>query len=391
LDPSTLQKSPQLIEFFPLFESLRVLNSILYIPPFRNLINEGSSQYFGQPVGTAFVKVWNAKKTGNDKNENRTVGRITEDIKHIFDFENLEINASDDGKTLKLTVDNNPFNLKELGSGISQFIYVLGTAAFAKPSYILIDEPENNLHPSLQIDFLTSLASYASFGIIFSTHSIGLARSVSEKTYSFVRKKGFASNTIVRDFSRNSMGYAEFMGEMGYSTYHDLGFDRILFVEGITDVGFFQQILRKIKKDHEIVILPLGGSQFINGKVALELEELKRLSENIAVIIDSERNDPQDVISESRKDFKRICESYGFKVLVTHRRATENYLSESAIQKVKGPKYKALMEYQKLKEANFSWDKSENWRIVREMGLEELEKTDLLKFIREFISETIES
>ena len=386
LNPSEPQKIPQYFEFFPIFESLRVLNNILYIPPFRNLINEGSGQYYGQPVGTSFVSQWKAKKTGNDKEGNRTTGRVTEDVKHIFNFESMEINASDDGKTLTLMVDNNPFKLKELGSGISQFIYVLGTAAFAKPSFILIDEPENNLHPSLQIDFLTSLASYASMGIVFSTHSIGLARAVSEKIYTFHRKGSSKSPTVVRDFPQKPGDYTEFLGEMSFSAYHDLGFDRILFVEGVTDVRFFQQILRKLNKDHEIVVLPLGGDQFINGKVAQELDELKRLSENIAIIIDSEKDGPKEHIPENRIRFKEICETYGFKILITQRRATENYLSEPAIQKVKGSKYKALGEFQKIKEAEHPWDKSENWKIAREMELEDLEGTDILEFLEKWVS-----
>ena len=385
LNPSNSSQQIQHFDFFPLFESLKILNNILYIPPFRNLINEGSGQSYGSHMGTSFVTQWKNKKTGNDKKGNQLIDKVTKDIKNIFDYDNLEINASDDGKTLKLMIDGNPFQIKELGSGLSQFIFVLGTAAFCEPSFILIDEPENNLHPSLQIDFLTSLASYARNGIIFSTHSIGLARSVSDKIYSFMRKK--RSSTVVRDFSQKSGDYAEFLGEMSFSAYHDLGFDQILLVEGVTEVRTFQQFLRKLKKDHEVMILTLGGSQLINGRTSHELEELKRLSGNISVIIDSERIGPGEDISKDRKEFKEICEKLEFKILVTQRRATENYLSELAIQKVKGPKYNALGEYQNLKESKYPWNKSENWKIAREMELSELEGTDLLEFIQKFVTE----
>jgi hypothetical protein len=54
---------------------------------------------------------------------------------------------------------------------------------------------------------------------------------------------------------------------------------------------------------------------------------------------------------------------------------------------VKGPKYKALGEYQKLNEADLPWSKSENWKIAREMELSELEGTDLWKFLRNFVTE----
>lgn len=389
---NTLQTNPsnpgehiQSFEFFPLFESLKILNSILYIPPFRNLINEGSGQSYGAHMGTSFVTHWKNKKTGNDKKGNQLIDKVTKDIKNIFDYDSLEINASEDGKTLKLMVDGNSFQIKELGSGLSQFVFVLGDAAFSKPSFILIDEPENNLHPSLQIDFLTSLASYARDGIIFSTHSIGLARSVSDKIYSFMRKKG--SSTVVRDFSQKSSEYAEFLGEMSFSTYQDLGFHKVLLVEGVTEVQVFQQFLRKLKKDHEVVILPLGGNQLINGKVAQELGEIKRLSGDIAVIIDSEKRSHEEDLAKDREVFEQNCKELGFKTLVTQRRATENYLSELAIQKVKGSKYKALGEFQKLNEADFPWSKSENWKIAREMELIELEGTDLLEFLQKFVAE----
>ena len=174
---------------------------------------------------------------------------------------------------------------------------------------------------------------------------------------------------------------------MSFSAYHVLGFDKILLVEGVTEVRTFQQFLRKLKKDHEIVILPLGGDQLINGKTAQELGELKRLSSNIAVIIDSERSGVNEDISKDRRDFKDICEKLEIKILVSQKRATENYLSEPAIQKVKGTKYKALGEFQKLNEADFPWSKSENWKIAREMELEDLKGTDIFDFLEEWVSE----
>ena len=50
---------------------------------------------------------------------------------------------------------------------------VLLNIAIKKPSFILIDEPEINLHPSLQIKFLDILERYASNGVLYATHSVG--------------------------------------------------------------------------------------------------------------------------------------------------------------------------------------------------------------------------
>jgi predicted ATPase len=75
-----------------------------------------------------------------------------------------------------------------MGAGLAQFIMVLGNVAFRQPSFILIDEPELNLHPSLQLDYVNTLASYASQGLLFGTHSVGLARTASEYTYALTKE-----------------------------------------------------------------------------------------------------------------------------------------------------------------------------------------------------------
>ena len=121
------------------------LRNILYLPPFRNAINEGAAQHYGLLVGTGFIDTWNEWKTGGDKTRNRKISLVTEDIKRIFGYEKLEIVASEKLKTLGIEVNGRPFKLREMGAGITQFILALGNAAIKTPSFVLIDEPELNL------------------------------------------------------------------------------------------------------------------------------------------------------------------------------------------------------------------------------------------------------
>lgn len=165
------------VELAHVFQACQILSETLYIGPFRNAINIGTKQdYFDIQVGQAFVQVWRGYKTGNVKRYSEAAYRLTEDIRHILGFDGLEINPSPDDQTLQIFINGKSYKLPELGSGLTQFILVLANAVTKQPSYILIDEPELNLHPSLQLDFLTTLASYAREGILFGTHSIGLAR-----------------------------------------------------------------------------------------------------------------------------------------------------------------------------------------------------------------------
>ena len=130
-----------------------------------------------------------------------------------------------------------------------------------------------------------------------------------------------------------------------------------------------------------IVLLPLGGSSMINGNRGAELEELKRISSNIFALIDSERSVPGAPLQTSRQAFAESCKSARVTCHVLARRATENYFSDRAVKVVKGSKYAALSEFGALSGVAPAWAKKENWRIAREMTLDELKGTDLLEFL----------
>ena len=247
-----------------------------------------------------------------------------------------------------------------------------------KPVYILIDEPELNLHPMLQIDFLTTLGKYASKGVLFATHNIGLARVSAEYIYT-VRKS--VEGSLVNDYEKNP-SLPELLGELSFSTYKEFGFDNILLVEGSSEIKTIQQFLRKYGQDHNIVLLPLGGSDLIKGSSKYELEEIKRISENIFALIDSEKTSADQTLSKERQDFLNNCEEIGIDCHILKYRAIENYFTDEAIKKTKGDNFQALQPYQLLKDIKNGWKKSENWRIAKEMSKEDLEKTDLGEFLK---------
>ncbi len=279
---------------------------------------------------------------------------------------------------MKVFVDGRSYTLSELGAGLAQFIIVFTNAAVKQPSFILVDEPELSLHPKLQHEFLRALGIYASEGVLFATHSIGLARASSQLVYS-VRKGRDETRTVTELAQLPSL--AEFLGEIGFSAYRELGFDKLLLVEGPHDVTTIQEFLRIWGKEHEIVILPLGGGSLIKATSETQLLEITRITTNVSAIIDSERTNENEPLSSDRQGFKEACEKVGIPCHVLKRRALENYLSDSAIKKVKGTQYSALAPYEKLLPRTHGWGKSEDWKIAREMPKSDLENTDLGAFL----------
>jgi hypothetical protein len=141
------------IDVRPFVEAANLFSKSLYIGPYRNAITEGSGRYFDLGIGTTFIETWNEWKTGRNREQNAAIQKVTDEIARIFGYQRLEINAAEKSTVLQAIIDGKPYRLRELGAGLAQFLIVLGNVAVQKPSFLLIDEPELHLHPTLQADF----------------------------------------------------------------------------------------------------------------------------------------------------------------------------------------------------------------------------------------------
>lgn len=249
-----------------------------------------------------------------------------------------------------------------------------------QPHYVLIDEPEIGLHPSLQLDFLTTLASYAPGGVLFATHSIGLARAAAQQVFAVDSLAPFRST--IRPLE-GMPRLSEFLGEMSFGGYRELGFNTVILVKGPADVLALQQLLRLYGKEHKFLLLNMGGSSLINGSPAtiIQLEEVKRIADSVVALVDSERDSPDDDLCPERAAFREACAKAKVECKILCRRATENYWTDSAVRQFKGPGAKALGRYENLKSSQHAWAKCDNWRIARNMTPEDLAKTDLGEFL----------
>ena len=336
------------------------------------------ADYFDLQIGEAFIQQWDSFKTGPNRSHNRRARSVEKELAEIFELRSLEINAAPGNETLVIFADDLPYQLSEQGAGLAQFILVFAFVATREPSWIFIDEPELNLHPSLQVDFLTSLAAYAKRGVVFATHSIGLARAIGQEVHSVCRL-GDGSREV-RDLA-GTRDYGEFLGELSLSGYNELGFKRVLLVEGTTEVPVLQRWLRLYGVEHEIVLLPLGGAGLINGTSAQALAEIGRITDSVSVLVDSERSTEGEALAADRQTFVEECERLGFDVHVLERRAIENYLTDDAVRRIKGESFAALGPFDPRSAANHGWGKRENWRIAAQMTREDLDACDIGPFL----------
>lgn len=369
------------VNYSSLIKFATELSASKYFPAFRNAINEGAGAYYDLPVGTALINTWDEWKAGSIRERKNAIIRVEKEIAELLGFNKLQINADRNNKTLDVIIDEKPHKLYEVGAGVAQLIIVFAAALISNPPYILIDEPELSLHPALQLNFLSTLGSYTKKGLLYATHSIGLARSSAERIYAVKIEGGLSKMHL---FGETSVSLGQWLGELSYSNRVDLGCEGIILVEGPTDVLCFQEFLRKVKKDHKYVLIPLGGSSVIRSESAQQLSEFSRIINDTSKIrgfIDSEKSSTDTPLAEGRSKFVDECKKLGITVHVSERRATENYFELNGISKALGNGFQPLEPYQKLKEGQNPWQKSLNWKIARETDLADIKDTDLWKFL----------
>jgi putative AbiEii toxin of type IV toxin-antitoxin system/AAA ATPase-like protein len=361
---------------------LELLSQSVYIASFRNLTNQGAnSDYYDLVIGDAFVERWSAAQGGATVRSARAVMSVTRELEHVFGFENLQIVASHDRKTLRFSIGGQPYGVDELGAGVSQFLITLFNLEVNPPGLTLIDEPEIGLHPQLQIDFVTSIAKRSRFGVLFSTHNLGLARSAGDRVYTLTRT-GPAGASVLREFDAIN-NPVEFVGELSYAGNYDLGYRKIVLVEGPTEIKLIRRLLQRLGAAQRVTLISLGGSSSMSGRSTHGLVELRRLSDQVFAVVDSERQGPTQSPIPERRAFKRNCTRLGIDCHVLERRSIECYFSERAIKSVLGDDFRELGPVGAVPS---NWPKELNWKIADAMELDEFTGPDLIDFLKRVVA-----
>ncbi|MCC6816166.1 MAG: AAA family ATPase [Saprospiraceae bacterium] len=357
--------------------------SFIYVPSNRVDFGNAGNNY-DLLMGNSFIGQWNNWANGRNAEKREKIQILISELGELFNVQNFNITVNDDRSSLLIRFDGKDYLLNSVGSGISQFIFVLGNVLFKQPNLILIDEPEISLHPKLQITFVRLLSKRCK-ALIASTHSIGLARSTGDFIYSLTLQNNAPRLSLYGEHYEPTL--AQSLSEMSYSQYVDIGGNNILLVEGRTDVKSYREILRKYNIEHKFIIFSIGGGNFIvnnPGLIAEELKELTRFNANsISMIVDSHRISANDKISKELISLEKVCRELNISLFITCRHSTENYISQAAIDEIVGNGILVLGKYENFnKRTNEdTWDKNLNWKMFEKMKQSDFNGTELDEFI----------
>lgn len=370
-------------EYTDLRAIFSALTNCIYVPSTRT-IRHTPTRRQNLVTGEHFVAQWKAWSAGTRVRHREVADKLQQDLKSLFGYTRLDIRPNADESDLLVTTEDGSFGLSEYGDGLSHFVIVLANAAMAQPELIFIDEPENSLHPRLQITFVQTLARYAGSGLVATSHSIGLARSVADQILFLSRDR--AKARITPFGGRGVRSISDDVHEMGYSQFVELGGAGLLLVEGRTDIKAYREILRHLGLDQSFIVLSFGGGTFFvsnEAEIFHELDELKRLNAAVVgVIYDGGRTGPNEPINPKCRVFHEVCERLGYIVHATDRYAIDNYVSQSALDTVLGAGVAQQPgPFEKMGHNGKGWSKTRNWQLFASMSEGEIAATDIGQFI----------
>ncbi len=120
----------------------------------------------------------------------------------------------------------------------------------------------------------------------------------------------------------------------------------------------------------------------IDGRRGRELEELKRITSDIAAVIDREGSSADAPLAKNRQEFRAVCETADVRCHILARRAIENYFPSTVLQRIKGATYRALDPFERFSDVNLEWSKNrDNVDAALSMTLDDIRGTDLEQFL----------
>jgi len=260
----------------------------------------------------------------------------------------------------------------ECGLGLQDILILLFFTIFEDYNFLLIEEPENHLHPEFQrrlVDYYKNKTNER-IQFIISTHSnVFLDPIYTDKVF-FISYDGKIN---VSDYTSRAL----ILNDLGFSVTDNLVSDLVILTEGPTDTPILEEFFNKMDllSKFEIKIWPLGGDIMDQ----LDLSVIKQDNQVIAII----DNDPGS--RKIRGRFIANCKKNAIKVIKLERYAIENYFSIRALREVfhgQFPENITEILFDTKLEDQLGFDvKKNNRKIAREMTIEEIEGTDLLEFL----------
>ena len=265
--------------------------------------------------------------------------------------------------------------------------YMNGYKVFGLPGSLLQRVIYFPSHRRLQRKLLDRLFA-SGVQLITTTHSPTVIDAMVKQGAAVFRTEFDQPRNVIKIDSVKGVGESRaLLDSIGASPADLLLADRVLFVEGPTEMPVFKAWLEKLPaaRGQNITILSLGGSDVASD--SFDPRELEKLHPKIFAILDSEIGAAGAPADAGKLKIKEKLDAVGVHCHLTERRATENYFTTAALRTVCAG-LEALGPYDDpglLARRGQQFSKRKNGLVADAMRWEDLERTDLGEALQAFL------
>lgn len=209
------------------------------------------------------------------------------------------------------------------GMGLQELLILLYYAMFDPAELLLVEEPENHLHPAWQRELLRCLKEETDKMYVFATHSSTILDcSIVDRV--FVSR--FEEGTIHID---DKTSRVQALREMGYAKSDFVTANVLAVVEGPHDQEAIETFLRLHIRTpgKKVAFYLLGGENMTH----CSLETMKEAFEHVLAFVDSEIEKGSRKI---RRDFRKMCGAINIPCQISELPTMEHYYSIDAYRQV---------------------------------------------------------
>ncbi len=269
------------------------------------------------------------------RQEKEKFQRIEDFLKELIGEKDAYLHIPAEVDEVCVSIRGKILPLDSLGTGTHELIMLAAEVTIVDDVVYCIEEPEIHLHPELQKKFITYIQKNTNNQYLIATHSNAFLDMQGVNVYHCRLENGrTVCQAAVSDTAKGSV-----LSDLGYKASDLLQTNCIIWVEGPTDRIYLNHWIRG--KDPSLIEGLHYSIMFYGGRLLSHLAlsspdidefiALGRLNRNAAIVVDSDKEKPEDSLNETKNRVISEFKSEGGFTWVTEGREIENYVAEGVL------------------------------------------------------------